>query len=51
MVRQRRNGETEEIINNTIIYLASNNCIKYTRDAYGEIDEIMALDDDENKIK
>lgn len=49
--KRDQSDNIEEIINNTIIYLAKRNCIKYTRDAYGEIDEIMALDDDENKIK
>lgn len=47
--KRDQSDNIEEIINNTIIYLASNNCIKYTRDAYGEIDEIMTLDDDEIK--
>ena len=45
--KRDQNDNIEEIIGNTITYLASNNFIKITRDATGEIDEIVKLDDEE----
>jgi len=45
--KRDQNDNIEEIIGNTITYLASNNFIKITRDAAGEIDEIVKLDDEE----